>query len=231
MRGSFVINNPYTWSADNRFFGTVVANRLGLRTPRTIVLPNKDVEAEVIPDSFRNLQYPMDWEGITAHVGVPAVLKEISSGGRRLSYHVHSVDELIQRYDESGTRTMILQQLIQGGQHIHCLVIGGSKTLLLPYDSEQEKYQTDLDLGPDVVAELEESARALTNVYGYDVNLVEFNSKDGELLVINSTNPAPIMDRKLMTPEQFDWAVQETVNLALERLENPPTQESPFRFQ
>lgn len=228
MRGSYAINNPYTWSADNRFFGTAVANNLGLRSPRTIVLPNKDVIAEVVPDSFRNLRYPMDWEGITEYVGVPAMFKEISSGGRRLSYRVHNVDELIQRYDESGTRTMILQELIQDGDHLHCLVIGGANTLILPYDHAHNHYLSDFDLIPNVAAEIQQSALAITKAYGYDINMVEFINRSGELFVINSTNPAPVMDRQLMDDGQFDWAVRETVTLALRKLDNPTPQLSPF---
>lgn len=228
MQGSYIINNPYTWSADNRFFGTAVANRLGLKSPHTIVLPNKDVDTDVVTDSFRNLQYPMDWEGITASVGVPAVFKEISSGGRRLSYRVHSVDELIQRYDESGTRTMILQEVIQDGDHIHCLVIDGDNTLLLRYDREANRYLAELELDPALATSLEASARDITNSYRYDINMVEFINRSGELFVINSTNPAPVLDRQLMNEEQFNWAVDQTVQLALNRLDNPTAQRSPF---
>jgi len=230
MQGSYVINSPFVWSADNRFFGTAVANRLGLRSPRTIVLPNKDVDTDVVPDSFRNLRYPMDWEGITEHIGVPAILKELSSGGRRLSYRVHSVDELIQRFDESGTRTMILQQIVHGGDHIHCLVIGGKDVLLLPYDHHLNRYLARRELDPELAAEIERSALLITNSYGYDINMVEFIQRDEELFVINSTNPAPVMDRELMTDEQFDWAVNKTVELALDRLDDPRPQKSPFSF-
>jgi hypothetical protein len=231
MQGSYIINNPYTWSADNRFFGTAVANRLGLQSPRTIVLPNKDVDTDVVTDSFRNLQYPMDWEGITASVGVPAVLKEISSGGRRLSYRVHSVDELIQRYDESGTRTMILQEVIQDGDHIHCLVIDGENTLLLRYDRETNRYLPKLDLDPGLAGTLEHNAKAITNSYKYDFNMVEFINRAGELFVINSTNPAPVLDRELMSEEQFRWAVDQSVQLAFKRLDNPTAQRSPFAIE
>lgn len=231
MRGSYVINNPYTWAADNRFFGTAVANHLGLRSPRTIVLPNKDVETDVVPDSFRNLQYPMDWEGITAQIGVPAIFKEISSGGRRLSYRVHSVDELIQRYDESGTRTMILQQVIQDGDHIHCLVIAGENTLLLRYDREGNRYLPELNLAQDLAGALEESAVAITKTYQYDMNMVEFINRDGEIFVINSTNPAPVLDRQIMNDEQFQWAVEHSIHLALNRLDSPPAQRAPFTIE
>ena len=228
LNGSYVINNPFVWSADNRFFGTSVADRLGLKSPRTIVLPNKDTLADTVPDSFRNLLYPMDWEGITDQIGVPAIFKEIISGGRRLSYRVSSVDELIQRYDESGTRTMILQEVIQGGEHIHALVIGMDKVLILQYAPEQNRYLPSVELDYHIKEQIVNDAKALCKAYGYDINLIEFNHNKGELIVINSTNPSPLLDRQLLSEEQFSWAVEKTVDLALRRLEEPLPQKIPF---
>jgi hypothetical protein len=228
--GSYIINNPFVWAADNRFFGTAVANRLGLSTPRTIVLPNKDTLAETVPDSFRNLEYPMNWEGITEYIGVPAVFKEILSGGRRLSFRVHSVEDLIQHYDESGTRTMILQEVIKGGDHIHCLVIDQEHVLILNYSPEQSRYLPTLDLDYETKSKIAESARAITEAYGYDINLIEFNHRDGELTVINSTNPSPLIERQLFSEEQFEWIVDQTVDLALDRIKNPRPQKVPFNL-
>lgn len=230
LNGSYIINNPFVWSADNRFFGTTVADRLGLKSPRTIVLPNKETRAETVPDSFRNLEYPMNWEGITEYIGVPAIFKEIRSGGRRLSFRVNNVDELIQRYDESGTRTMILQEVIQGGEHVHCLVIGLEDVIALHYSPEQNRYLPTIELDHDTKVQIIESAVALTEAYGYDINLIEFNHQDGELIVINSTNPTPVFDRQLFDEDQFNWIVLKTVDLALKRLADPLPQRVPFNL-
>jgi hypothetical protein len=231
MHGSYIINDPFVWSADSRFFGTAVANRLGLTSPRTVVLPNKDIETPVIPDSFRNLEYPMDWEGIINYVGVPAILKETRSGGRRWAHRVNSVEDLIQRYDESGTRTMILQEIIAGGEHVHCLVIGQEKVLPLRYSIEDNCYDEDYSF-PDnsVTRQIVKSATAISQVYGYDINMIEFILDEDKFYVINSTNPAPVIDRKLMSESQFNWAVKETVLLAIERVREPLPQRVTFEF-
>lgn len=230
MRGVFVINDPFVWSVDSRFFGTAVASRLGLSVPHTITLPNKDVATDVVPDSFRNLVYPMEWEKIIEQVGVPAIFKEVQSGGRRLSYRVSSVDELIQRYDESGTRSMMLQTLIDGGQDIHCYVIGQEQVLPLRYDRDENIYES-ASLGPDDphFDAIVSAARSLTQAYGYDINLVEFVVKDGEVLVINCTNPVPIIDHSLLPDAHFDWIMAHSISMAAERVHNPPPQR--VRFQ
>lgn len=231
IKGCYVINNPFTWSADNRFVGTVMAQQLGLRTPKTVALPNKDVEKDVGPDSFRNLVYPMDWQGIIDYVGVPAIFKDLRSGGRRQVHRVHNVDELIQRYDESGTQTTILQEVLAAEAHIHAFVVSETAVLLLHYAPDEGRYLPGiLSNETERNQTLAESARRLTQAYGYDINMVEFVIKDGDPFVINSTNPAPVIDRHLLTPEQFDWLVSATVNLAIERAKRPLSQQVVFDF-
>lgn len=229
MHGSYIINDPFVWSADSRFFGTALAQKLGLKCPRTVVLPNKDVESEVGPDGFRNLVYPMDWKGIIDYVGVPAVFKEVRSGGRRLTFRVHSVDELIQRYDESGTRTMMLQQLIEGGEHIHCFVIGREQVLSLRFSREENRYYEDTAVADDAIHQKAiRCARALTRAYGYDINMVEFILGDDDLYTINATNPTPVINRELMTETQFQWLVDKTVELGIARAKRPLPQRLTF---
>src|SRR5918912_375339 len=76
LLGTVVINDPFWWNADEKFFECTLARKLGVAVPKTVVLPNK----EYIPDidhqrSLRNLRYPLDWEALVAYTGMPAVLK------------------------------------------------------------------------------------------------------------------------------------------------------------
>lgn len=231
LNGCYLINNPFTWAADTKFFGANLAQKLGLKTPRTMVLPNKDVDTDTVPDSFRNLEYPMDWEGIIAYIGGQGIFKDVRSGGRRFAHRVNSVDELIQRYDESGTRTMILQTVMETGDHVHCLVIGQEKTLLLPYSFADGKYY-DGTLEPEgaLGKEMAAAALQLTQIYDYDINMVEFVVIDGEPTVINVTNPSPLINHELMTATQFDWIVREIAQLALARAREPREQIMPVRL-
>ncbi|MBK6713381.1 MAG: hypothetical protein WBO48_22645 [Candidatus Promineifilaceae bacterium] len=228
LQNCYIINNPFVWSADSKFYGIALVNQLGMTTPRTVALPNKYIRLkEVGPDSFRNLAYPMDWEGIVNYVGVPAIFKDINSGGRHVVYRVRDVDELIQRYDESGTHTMILQQLIESDIHIHCLVIGQEEVLTLQYDQENGRYHPQVTYdNPSILAKLTQDARTLTRAYQYDINMVEFVIKDNQPYVINSTNPTPVIDHQLMTDEQFDWCINSTAKLVIERAHRPPFQKT-----
>lgn len=229
MHDCYVINNPYTWAIDTKFMSSALVRKLGFKTPRTVVLPNKDISSENVPDSFRNLEYPMDWQGIVDYIGSPAIFKDIRSGGRRFAHRVNNVDELIQRYDESGTRTMILQELLDSNDHVHCMVIGGEHTLLLSYMYDDRRYKNcELDLDGRIAQEISQAALKLTAIYKYDINLVEFAVKDDEVYVITASNPSPQISRDLMTRAQFDWIVNTVTDLAVDRARKPIPQVLPF---
>jgi hypothetical protein len=229
LQGAYIINNPFTWSADSKFFGLALVNRLGFTSPRTIVLPNKHIEKDMTPDSFRNLVYPMDWQGIIDYVGVPAIFKNINSGGRYAVHRVHSVDELIQRYDESGTLTMILQQVVEAEQHIHCFVFGHEKVVALQYLPDNGRYHDQIFfLDDNLGQQLVHQSLTLTRAYGYDVNMVEFVQHKDHLYVINCTNPAPVMNQELMTTVQFEQCLNEFARVAIDRAKRPYPQRSIF---
>ncbi|MEM7119007.1 MAG: hypothetical protein AAF614_41700, partial [Chloroflexota bacterium] len=62
LQGVQVLNNPFVWTADDKFMGASLATKLGVASPKTAVLPNKDYAPGIAHlQSLRNLQYPMDW--------------------------------------------------------------------------------------------------------------------------------------------------------------------------
>src|SRR5207247_8589098 len=82
-------------------------------TPNKIELTIK----HITPDndhtkSLRNLRYPIDCERIVAYTGLPAVLKPNTGGGWKDVYIVQSIEQLLSAYDQTGRKTMILQEFI-----------------------------------------------------------------------------------------------------------------------
>ena len=72
LQGVTVVNNPFMWTADDKFFGASLCTKLGVAQPKTVALPNKDyVPGIVQTESLRNLVYPMDWQAIVDYVGLP----------------------------------------------------------------------------------------------------------------------------------------------------------------
>src|SRR5205809_619654 len=91
LTGTAVINNPFWWSADDKFFNNALATKIGVAVPRTVLLPSNQPPPDTNDKSFRNLGYPLDWEGIFSYVGWPAFFKPfagVEAGVRTLNEYL-----------------------------------------------------------------------------------------------------------------------------------------------
>src|ERR1035441_7347679 len=121
--GTKVINNPFWWSADDKFFNYALAAILGVAVPHTVLLPHKQHPPGTTDRSMRNLEYPLDWEGIFQYVGFPAFLKPHDGGGWKNVYKVTSPEELFAAYAESGDLCMTLQRGVKFQDYFRCYVV------------------------------------------------------------------------------------------------------------
>ena len=226
LDGVSVLNNPFMWTADDKFFGATLLTKLGLAHPKTVVLPNQDyVPGIVKSESLRNLEYPMNWQAIVDYVSLPCILKDAHGGGWRGVYVCHTMEELIRHYDSSGLLTMIAQEFIQWDQYVRCMCLGQNTVLPMPYDPHQRRYLPDANyLTPAVKARVIEDSLTVVKALGYDMNSVEWAVKGGVPYAIDFMNPAPDMDLNSLTPGYFDWCVTAMADLAVDLCHNPRPQ-------
>ena len=121
LTGTAVINNPFWWSADEKFFNNALALRLGVQVPKTVLLPSNENPPDTNSDSFRNLSFPLDWEGIFNYIGFPAYFKPFSGGGWKNVYKVNNAEEFFDAYNETGELVMMLQEEIKFDKYFRCL--------------------------------------------------------------------------------------------------------------
>jgi hypothetical protein len=226
LQGKTVINNPFMWTADDKFFGASLITKLGVVSPRTVLLPNRAYVPGIVPsESLRNLQYPLDWDGIIEHVGLPCILKDAHGGGWKEVYVCHSKDEVIAHYNESGLLTMILQEFIHFDHFVRCICLGQDEILPIRYDPHQRAYIVDNEyMGPSLRTRVIKDARTIVQALGYDMNSIEFAVKDGVPYAIDFMNPAPDFDINSLTPEYFQWVVSHMADLAIDLATNPRKQ-------
>ncbi len=232
LQGVTVINNPLMWTADDKFFEAALAKKLGVAHPKTVVLPNKDyVPGIVHSESLRNLMFPLDWQAIVDHVGLPCVLKDAHGGGWRGVYICRSLEELLHHYNSSGLLTMIVQEYIEWEHYVRCLCIGREEVLPIKYDPRERRYLVEHEhLSPRVGERVVADSLKLVRALGYDMNSVEWAIKDGVPYAIDFMNPAPDLDVNSLTPAYFDWAVQRMANLAIRRAHEPRPQRAELRW-
>jgi hypothetical protein len=223
LQGVAVVNDPFMWTADDKFLDASLATRLGVASPKTLVLPNKDyVPGIVHNESLRNLVFPLDWNAIVGYVGLPCVLKDAHGGGWRDVYVCHTVEELIGHYNRSGLLTMIVQEFIRWDSYVRCLCIGQEDVLPIKYNPGERKYIVDHQhLTPELGRRVVDDSLKLVRALGYDMNSVEWAVRDGVPYAIDFMNPAPDMDVNSLTPLYFDWAVQHMADMAIRLAKDP----------
>ena len=217
LAGTYVINDPFWWGADDKFFGFSLAAKLGVAVPRTMLLPQRDYIAGIDKQkSLRNLEYPLDWEAIAKYIGFPAILKPAEGGGWKNVSRVDSMDDLLREYGKSGQLAMTLQEFIDFEEYVRCLCIGREMVLPIKYDPKNRCY---VKVGKFLDAALEkrvvDDAYKINEALGYDMNSVEFAIKDGVPYAIDFTNPAPDMYRWSLGDPYWELCIDEMVKLAM----------------
>lgn len=221
--GTKVVNDPFWRIADDKFFNTALAARLGVGVPKTAALPSKSYGPDITSGSLTNLRYPLDWEGLVRDFGFPMYMKPHWGGGFRDVTRVANLEALWAAYDASGAKTMIIQEEIQWTQYVRCIVIGRQQVLPALWDPRLghfERYvrahETMPALAPELEARVIREARILCDALGYDMNTVEFAIRDGIPYAIDFMNSAPDLDVSSLGPEKFEWAVSRMATLVID---------------
>jgi hypothetical protein len=232
LAGTTVVNNPFMWTADDKFFGASLVSKLGVASPKTVVLPNKQYVPGIKHDeSLRNLEFPLDWKGIVDHVGLPCILKDAHGGGWRDVYVCRSLEELIHHYDQSGMLTMIVQEFIEWEQFVRCMCLGQEEILPMKYDPRVRKYLMDEGhLGDALESRVITDARTIVKALGYDMNSIEFAVRDGVPYAIDFMNPAPDMDINSLTPDYFTWVVEHMTDMVIGLAKKPRKQAKELKW-
>ncbi len=225
LTGTQVINNPFWWSADDKFFNYALAAKLGVAIPRTALLPHKFFPPEINAQSCRNLQFPLDWQAIFDYVKFPAFLKPHDGGGWRDVFHVHDADQFFGAYDQTRDLCMTVQAAVNFEEYFRCYVVGQSEVHIMPYDPRRphaERYLQDPPrYDPKLLKRVKADALTLCKALGYDLNTVEFAVENGIPYAIDFMNPAPDADYHSVGTANFEWIVDAVARLAIKKAQNP----------
>lgn len=221
LSGTIVVNNPFWWTADDKFFNYVLADKLGIAVPKTYLLPQKDYKEGVVSESLRNLKYPVEWEEIFDHIGFPCFMKPYDGGGWRGVSKINTIEELFIKYNESGTDVMCLQEFIPFEHYVRTYTIGKRDVWPMPYDPIHHRYLVVPDyLDAETDERCKRDAITICEALGYDINTVEFAIKDGVPYAIDYMNPAPDADWWSVGSVYFDWMIQKVADLVIDQAHN-----------
>ncbi len=220
LTGTAVINNPFWWSADDKFFNNCLMTKVDVPIPKTVILPSYEMPTDTKPASFANLAYPLDWDGIFNYVGFPAYMKPYAGGGWKNVYKLHDMPDFYAKHAETGQLVMLLQEEIIFDEYYRCYCIGGKHVRIMPYEPRNPhhlRYSADFSPSPERHKLMEDIVLRINKYLGYDFNTVELALRDGVPYAIDFGNPAPDAERAGVGEENFEWVVETAANYAIER--------------
>ena len=220
LTGTAVINNPFWWSADEKFFNNCLATKIDVPVPKTVILPSRDLPVDTSNESFSNLAFPLDWAGIFNYVGFPAYMKPFAGGGWKNVYKLHDMDDFFAKHAETGELVMLLQEEIIFEEYYRCYCIGGKYVRIMSYEPRNPhhlRYVADFKPSEERLKLMTDIVLRINKYLGYDFNTVELAVRDGVPYAIDFCNPAPDADIASVGQENFDWVVETAATFAIEK--------------
>jgi glutathione synthase/RimK-type ligase-like ATP-grasp enzyme len=233
LSGAVVINNPFWWSADDKFFNYALASQLGIAVPRTAILPQKTHPPGTTVQSMRNLQFPLNWEEVFDYVGFPAFLKPLNGGSWKHHYEVGSPNEFFEAYDQTGSMCMSLQATVKFEECFRCYVVGQEKVRVMRYDPKQPhhlRYAQTGQAAASIHDRMVNDTLTLGRTLGYDLNAVEFAVEEGVPYAIDLLDPVPDLDIHSIGETNFEWIVENVAQMAIGHALAPERRPTPFRW-
>lgn len=219
--GTAVINNPFWWSADEKFFNNALAVKLGVPVPKTVLLPSKERPPDTTDASFSNLKFPLSWEKIFDYIGWPAYMKPHSGGGWKSVYKLNNIEDFFRAYNETSQLVMMLQEEIVFEEYYRCYCLGRKYVRIMQYEPRNPHHlRYVVERGPSsgkLLTQIQDYVLKLNEALGYDFNTVEMAVRNGVPYAIDFCNPAPDADVHSVGQENFEWVVEHAAKMAIER--------------
>ncbi|MBK5278857.1 MAG: hypothetical protein JJE09_08340 [Bacteroidia bacterium] len=223
ISGTAVLNNPFWWSADEKFFNNALAVKLGVPVPKTVILPSHERPIDTSDSSFSNLKFPLSWEKIFKHIGWPAYMKPHAGGGWKSVYKLNNQDDFFKSYSETAQLVMMLQEEIIFDDYFRCYCLGRKDVRIMQYEPRNPhhlRYQSNGPASEKLLKKVHGYVLDLCNALGYDFNTVEMAVRGGVPYAIDFCNPAPDADINSVGQENFDWVVEHAAKMAIERAQS-----------
>lgn len=220
VTGTAVINNPFWWSADDKYFNNCLMTKVDVPVPKTAIIPSRDLPDDTSNESFSNLAFPLDWDSIFNYVGFPAYMKPFAGGGWKHVYKLNDADEFFSKHSETGQLVMLLQEEIVFTEYYRCYCIGGKYVRIMPYEPRNPhhlRYVADFKPTAERLQQMTDIVLRINKYLGYDFNTVELAVRDGVPYAIDFCNPAPDADVHSVGQENFEWVVETAANYAIEK--------------
>ena len=210
VNGTYLLNSPFTFQSMEKHSAYAAMIRLGLKVPRTVLLPYKHpVQNQRWGYTSATWNDPFDLDAIAADLGYPCYMKPFDGGGWRGVSRINNPEDLHRAYDESADMLMHLQATVDYDVFARALSIG-PETMVMDFQPDNPmhaRYAVSHGFLSDWAgAEVVTISRMVNAFFGWEFNSAEMLVKGDDVYPIDYANACP--DVALTSLHYyFPWAI------------------------
>ncbi|MGH8826871.1 MAG: ATP-grasp domain-containing protein, partial [Jiangellaceae bacterium] len=195
MDGTYLLNSPFTFQSMEKHSAYCAMLRLGLKIPRTVLVPYKN-PVDNVRWAYTAAKYnrPFDLDAIAEDLGYPLYMKPFDGGGWRGVSRIENRDDLHRAYDASGEMLMHLQATVDYDVFARALSIG-PETMVMDFRPDEpmhNRYAVSHGfLGQAAGEQCLAISRVVNAFFGWEFNSTEMLVKGGEVYPIDYANACP----------------------------------------
>ncbi|GAB2677304.1 ATP-grasp domain-containing protein [Kribbella swartbergensis] len=195
MNGTYLLNSPFTFQSMEKHSAYCAMLRLGLKIPRTVLVPYKN-PVDNVRWAYTSAKYnkPFDLDAIAEDLGYPLYMKPFDGGGWRGVSRIDNKDDLHRAYDQSGEMLMHLQATIEYDKFARALSIG-AETMVMDFRPDEpmhNRYAVSHDfLSPSAGHQAVAISRIVNAFFGWEFNSCEMLVKGDSVHPIDYANACP----------------------------------------
>jgi len=195
VNGTYLLNSPFTFQSMEKHSAYCAMIRLGLKVPRTVLVPYKDpVDNDRWAYTSAKYNLHFDLSAIAEDLGYPLYMKPFDGGGWRGVSRITNAEELHRAYDESGEMLMHLQATVEYEKFARALTIGAETQVLdfRPDKPMHARYAVASDFLSESAAEETRAISRIVNAFfGWEFNSAEMLVAGDEVYPIDYANACP----------------------------------------
>jgi hypothetical protein len=219
MDDVYLLNSPFTFQSMEKHAAYCAMIRLGLKVPRTVLVPFKNPpENPRYASTAAKYNRPFDLPSIAQDIGYPLFMKPYDGGQWIGVSRIRDGHELQQAYDASGARLMHLQESIEDYDVFARSLSIGPETMVMHFRPDlpmHDRYAVDHDfLSPEIGEEVVTIGRLVNAFFRWEFNSCETLVRGADVYPIDYANASP--DVALTSLHYyFPWAMSALVKWTL----------------
>jgi len=214
MNGTYLLNSPFTFQSMEKHSAYCAMLRLGLKIPRTVLVPYKN-PVDNVRWAYTSAKYnrPFDLDAIADDLGYPLYMKPFDGGGWRGVSRINNRDDLHRAYDASDEMLMHLQATVEYDKFARALSIG-AETMVMDFRPDEpmhNRYAVSHDfLSPSAGHQAVAISRIVNAFFGWEFNSCEMLVKGDSVHPIDYANACPDVAVTSLH-YYFPWAISALV--------------------